>query len=144
MPSRKEEREIEQGEKNKTKETPQSTSRPVQYCSGLVRHISTNSRDERVSRLSISSYSSVTSGVGSVSTDQSQLDLSTSSLKRNLRPPFATMSIRSAIPGSRTFRNAQKQRAKVKKNQSLSERSKHTVGRNVSWSNSRPQKIRKG
>ena len=108
----------------------------------LMRNASTNSREEVggwvKSRLSLYSNSSGTSGIGSISTYQSQLDLNiraVSPIEQNPKFSFLSGSMSSSLVGSSSFRSkSQRERGKGDKAQ---ERGTLTRERNISWTNSR-------
>ena len=125
-----------------------STPRLTQHSSfRSARTVSITCREEGggwfKSRLSIYSNSSGTSGIGSISTNQSQLDLTIhplSPIGQNPKLSSVSRSVQSSMSENNAFRS--RERGYSDKNQ---EGGTSIRGRNMSWTNSRLfQKIRKG
>ena len=112
---------------------------PAQHSFRLKRNVSTHSREEvggwAKSRLSIYSNSS---GIGSISTYQSQLDLSihpVSPIEQNPTLSSVSGSVSSSMAGNNCFRSkSQRERGISDMDQ---DKGALTRGRNISWTNSR-------
>ena len=116
---------------------------PAQNSFRLKRNVSTNSREEVggwvKSRLSLYSNSSGTSGIGSISTYLSQLDLSirpVSPIEQSPKLSLLSSSISSSMTGNNDFRS-KSQRERGGKSDKDQDRGILTRGRNISWTNSR-------
>ena len=115
---------------------------PTQNSFRLMRNVSTNSREGAggwvKSRLSLYSNSSGTSGIGSISTYQSQQDLSirpVSPIERRPKLSFLSGSMSSSMDGGNSFRSkSQRERGKSDR---VQDRGTLTRERNISWTNSR-------
>ena len=132
-------RQIEEEKGDKMKERV----RPAQNSFRLKRNVSTNSREEVggwvKSRLSLYSNSSGTSGIGSISTYQSQLDLSirpVSPTEQSPMLPLLSGSMSSSMAGNNGFRS-KSQRERGGKSDTAQDRGTLTRERNISWTNSR-------
>ena len=116
---------------------------PAQNSFRLKRNVSMNSQKEVggwvKSRLSLYSNSSGTSGIGSISTYQSQLDLSirpASPAEQSHKLSLLSGSMSSSMAGNNGFRS-KSQRERGGKNDKAQDRGTFTRGRNVSWTNAR-------
>lgn len=141
--------EGEKGDNYKRKGSIQSVTTPrpsMLHSSQLARNVSTRSapnREEAVwirSRLSIYSDCSGTSGYGSVSTNQSQLDLAiqqmTPPTERSSQLSFMTRSNPSSMRGKRLPFKSNLQRDIIK-DEAMPAGRGASIGRNMSWSNIR-------
>lgn len=149
------EREAAEGDTHKREGSVKSITAPrsLQYASRLARNFSTHStfsREDRMwirSRLSINSNSSATSGIGSLSTNPSHLDLTvfpaTPPIERISKLSFVSRSASSSMHGNRRpLRSSFQKEGRKATEDDSSSRGGASIGRNKSWTNSKL--IRKG